>query len=262
MKIMHKKQLLTLCAAMLLMRSGMAQGQSAPKTLLFSGVTWEIRAAGKGGPGPNEWNPNNVWVDKAGMLHLKISCIAGKSAASGEQWQCAELTTRQRFGMGRYQFQVIGRIDRLDRNVVLGLFDYPTPDVGVDGTNEIDIEFARWGNPVGANGSYTIYPSAGKRAEEATHPFTFKLEGAEQDAYTTHRFDRASDKITLQSLYGHRDDDQNEFARWTFAPADKRALPQQPIPIHLNLWLFRGQPPVDNKEVEIILKAFTFTPAK
>ena len=54
-------------------------------------------------------------------------------------------------GFGRYQFQVIGRIDQLDPNVVLGLFKYPTPDVGPDGTNEIDIEFAQWGRATANN---------------------------------------------------------------------------------------------------------------
>jgi hypothetical protein len=43
-------------------------------------------------------------------------------------------------GFGRYQFWIEGRVDRLDPNVVLGLLNYPTPDVGPDATNEIDID--------------------------------------------------------------------------------------------------------------------------
>src|SRR5207237_76888 len=100
--------------------------------LRFSDLDWVIRSAGTGGPGPNRWDPKNVWVDPDGRLHMKISHV-------GDEWRCAELNTRRRLGFGRYQFQVIGRIDRLDRSVVLGLFDYPTPDVGKDGTNEIDV---------------------------------------------------------------------------------------------------------------------------
>ena len=42
--------------------------------------------------------------------------------------------------------QVNGRLDQLDDNVTLGLFSYPTGDVGPDGTHEIDLEFARWGD--------------------------------------------------------------------------------------------------------------------
>jgi len=37
--------------------------------------------------------------------------------------------------------------ERFDRNVVLGLFLYgPAAGIGGDGTNEIDIEYAFWGN--------------------------------------------------------------------------------------------------------------------
>jgi hypothetical protein len=44
-----------------------------------------------------------------------------------------------------HQFWVFGRIDKLDPNVVFGLFGYPIANVEPDGTHEIDIEFAKWG---------------------------------------------------------------------------------------------------------------------
>lgn len=41
-------------------------GRAAPlppaTTLQFSGYTWEVRS-GEGGPGPNHWSAQNVWVD-------------------------------------------------------------------------------------------------------------------------------------------------------------------------------------------------------
>ncbi len=269
---MATKRLLILCGALLVsgsvarMSGNRAGAQEAVKTLRVFGLTWEVRATGSGGPGPNQWNPNNVRVDKAGRLHLKITRAAGKTTSVPARWECAELTSKETFGMGRYQFQVIGRIDRLDRNVVLGLFDYPTPEVGGDGTNEIDIEFARWGNPKWPNGNYTVYPAAGKIAPDASHTFDFKLGDADPSAsaYTTHNFIREPDKVTLQSLAGPRTDadGKNEIAYWTFAPSDKRAVPQQRLPVHLNLWLFHGAPPSDSKEVEIVITSFSFTPAK
>ena len=252
-----------LCCSLMLLGlpdSGGAQTQQT-KTLKFSGQEWDVRGTGKGGPGPNQWNPKNVWVDKAGMLHLKITRTVSKTNPAQTEWQCAELTSKERFGMGRYQFQVIGRIDRLDHNVVLGLFDYPTPEVGIDGTNEIDIEFARWGNPKWPNGNYTIYPSVGERGKNDSHTFTYVLEGKDKDAYTTHRFTREADKVTLQSLHGHRNDDQEQIAQWVYLPPDKRLIPQQPLPVHINLWLFQGKVPSDGREVEIVIKAFAFTPA-
>ena len=223
------------------------------KTLTFGGYTWEVRPSGKGGPGPNVWNPQNVWMDKAG-LHLKIS-RSGKGPKT--EWQCAELSTTQSLGFGTYEFQIIGPIDQFDRQIVLGLFDYPTPEVGPDGTNEIDIEFAHWGHADTPIGNYTIYPASGKRGPGDSHTFSFTLKGD----YTTHRFARTADKVSLQSLHGHRNDNANEIADWVYAPLDKRLIPQAPLPVHINLWLFQGKAPSDGKEVLITIKKFTFTPA-
>jgi hypothetical protein len=111
---------------------------SQAKTIRFSGYDWIVRPSGTGGPGPNQWDENNVWVDGSGYLHLKLSQRAGR-------WYCSEVYTKDRLAFGSYQFWVIGHVDKLDQNVVFGLFSYPTPDVGPDGTNELDIEFAKWG---------------------------------------------------------------------------------------------------------------------
>jgi hypothetical protein len=127
------------------------------KTINFSGFQWNVKPTGLAPPppppprgrGPNMWDDGNAQVDDKGYLHLKIT-------AGDPKWHCVELTTRQRLGFGRYQFQVIGRIDKFDPNVVLGLFNYPTPDVGQDGTNEIDIEFAQFRPPL--NADYVVLP--------------------------------------------------------------------------------------------------------
>jgi len=129
-----------------------ANASSPAKTLRFAGYDWVAKSATHEGPGPNNWNENNVWVDQGGYLHLKLT-------KQGDRWYCAEVLTKDRLGFGRYQFWVVGRLDRLDPNVVLGLFNYPTPDVGPDGTNEIDIEFAQWGKPEAPIGNYTVWPA-------------------------------------------------------------------------------------------------------
>src|ERR1051326_8758787 len=134
-------------AGLLLLTLGFS---ASAKDLEFAGYTWTVRS-GRGGPGPNTWDENNVWLDAAADLHLKISQREGK-------WSCAEVTLRKRLGFGRYQFQVVSRLDQLDDNVVLGLFNYPTGDLGADATHEIDIEFARWGNDKNPRGNYTVWP--------------------------------------------------------------------------------------------------------
>lgn len=222
--------------------------KAQPIYLSFAGYTWEVRS-GYGGPGPNYWEPANAWVDEQGHLHLRLDQQAG-------QWRCAEVTLTTALGFGRYQFYVEGPLDTLDPNVVLGLFDYPTPDIGPDGTNEIDIEFARWGNASNPPGNYSVWP-AQDGLPYRTHPFNFALQGA----YTTQRFIRQSQSVRFQSLHGHRNDNANQFTSWLFRPRDpQRRIPQAPLPVHLNLWLFQGQAPQNNQPVEIVIHAFTFTP--
>jgi len=232
------------------MVSAPAAPQVNAQVIRFSGYDWEVRAVGLGGPGPNHWDPSNVRVDTQGRLHLKLTHRNGA-------WRCAEVTTLRSLGFGRYQFQVTGALDRLDPNVVLGLFNYPAPGAGPDGTNEIDIEYSRWGDPASLPASETIYPAhEGVKPASVTHEFTMPPDLSD----TTQRFDWHKDRIAFQSLRGHRDDNQDEYAHWAFRPADRQRLPQQPLPVHINLWLVRGKAPQDGKEVEVIVNRFSFTP--
>jgi len=116
----------------------LAAASAKATTLRFSGYDWTVKAGNGLGPGPCNWSDSNAWVDSDGALHLKLTKVGGT-------WYCAEIESVQRFGFGEYQFWVEGAIDALDPNVVLGLFNYPPPAVGPDGTNEIDVELARWG---------------------------------------------------------------------------------------------------------------------
>ena len=74
------------------------------RTIEFSGYQWEVRPSGIGGPGPNNWDENNVSVDSHGYLHLKLNQRDG-------EWYCSEVYLPQAFGFGFYQFSVIGRVD-------------------------------------------------------------------------------------------------------------------------------------------------------
>ncbi len=213
--------------------------QAAP-TLHFSGYDWNVKE-GFWGPGPNNWDARNAFVDEQGRLHLKLTQHDGK-------WYGAEIVLQQRLGFGRYQWQVAGQLDQLDANVVLGLFNYTVPEAGPDGTNEIDIEFARWGKAANPFGNFSVWP-AQKGAVAGSHRFN----DPQHDNLTTHEFNWSADRVSFASSIG--------AASFVFAPPDpQRSIPQQPLPVHLNLWLFRGQPPANGQEVEIIIPAFHFTP--
>jgi hypothetical protein len=218
-------------------------------TIEFSGYRWIAKSGDRVGPGPNSWDENNVWVDQDGRLHLALT-------RRKTHWYCAEVSTLARLGFGRYEFWVSGPIDKLDANVVFGLFSYPTGDIGADGTHEIDIEFARWGKPRMPIGNYTVWPARQglQRAHEST---AVELDGRASG----HRFVRAPTTVKFQSLRGHDGDDQNEVAGWLYKPTDPQSfISQEPMPIHMNLWLFNGYPPADRKEIELIVDHFRFIP--
>jgi len=222
------------------------------KILKFSGYDWLVRPDETDMPGPdkpNNWRSNNVWVDEDGLLHLKITQENGK-------WYCAEIHTTKNLGFGKYQFHVIGRIDLFDPNIVLGLFNFEEGVPG-NGKNEIDIEIARWGKPGKPNGHFTVWPSVGG-LERTEHDFSFSLNGT----YTTHRFVWTSEKVDFQSLHDHTNNDEFQIAAWSYQrDVSSKKIPQQPLRVHINLWLYDGKPPIDKKEVEVIIKSFQFTPA-
>ena len=105
------------------------------RTISFSGYEWTVRNTnGKQGPGPNYFRDSSISVDNKGYLHLWIK----KNPATG-RWECAEITSKLSFEYGTYQFVVEGPIDKFDKNIVLGLFNYS----GNNGLDEMDIEIAR-----------------------------------------------------------------------------------------------------------------------
>lgn len=238
MRGLRQALLMPLCLVLLL-----AAAVCDAKTLYFGGKQWQVRANGNGGPGPNRWSEKNAWVDGFGQLHLKISEWQGT-------WFCAEVYTLEPLGFGQYQWFVVSRLDQLDRNVVLGLFPYSGPD----GQNEIDIEIARWGNAAGNPGNFTVYPArSGIPYTTATFPFT--LSGT----HTTHRFDWRSSNVAFRMQHGHRWDEKGVIANWDYRPEKPlNRIPQVPLPLHLNLWLHKGNPPSDGKPVEVIIKSFSY----
>jgi hypothetical protein len=223
-----------------------AEAKARATTVQFSGYTWTIRNTGSAseGPGPNVFSGSNAWVDANGWLHLKIS----KNTTTGK-WNCAEIYSTQNFGYGTYQWQVEGAIGSLDKNIVLGLFNYS----GNDGYDEMDIEFARWGNSSWPNLNYTVWPATSGYSDWS-YTKNFSLSGT----YTTHRFTRSASSVVFKSLGGFYNDDTNLFASATCTTANT-SISTLGMPVHMNLWLFDGNAPSDGKEVEIIIHSFTYT---
>jgi hypothetical protein len=216
------------------------EGLSSTRTISWAGYQWAIRS-GNGLPGPNNWSANNVFVDASGYLHLKITNVSGT-------WYSAELSTTNSLGFGTYQWQIDAPLDRLDRNVVVGLFPY----LGPSGTNEIDIEYSRWGSATNDNLWWTVYPNSGTTIGRAHFPFS--LTGT----YTTSRFTWNPTSVAFWLMGGFQPigTTGNIIDSWTY-PSTTTNIPQHAMPLHINLWLYKGHPPSDGRPVEIVIKSFS-----
>ncbi len=216
----------------------------------WQSLRWDIRATGTGGPGPNRWDARNVQVDLAGDLRLGL-------VKRGGLWTCAELSTQQKIGFGTYDFDLIARPDKFVPQLVLGIFPYTLPEVGPDTTNEIDIEFARWGDPKNPVGNFTVWPSVKEPGlEQTSHTFPVVLSGD----YTSHRFVWTPTEVRFESRHGHGGAGEL-ISSWRFAPSEPlKRIPQKLLPLHLNLWLFAGKAPSDNRPVEVVFRRFKYTP--
>lgn len=228
--------------------SSSATSPNADKTLKFGGYTWIIKSGTAIGPGPNTWGEKNAWVDDTGLLHLKLSYDKATS-----KWLCAGITSTTAMGYGTYQWQVQGPLSTLDKNVVAGLFHYSGPD----GYNELDVEFARWGDAAKSNVNYSVYPAQGSTGKEKHETAEWAQSGG---TASTHRYVWSENSVVFKSMNGFYNDDTNMFFTHTFS-AQETAIPNVKIPVKMNLWCFRGMVPSDGKEVEIVIRSFKFTPA-
>ncbi len=138
----------------------------------------------------------------------------------------------------------------------MGLFTYG----GADGTNEIDIEVAKWGRtePEASNFFYTIYPHTLGAAKPVSSGTRISLQGT----YTTHQFIWSPDKVLFQSQGGFMNSpNQNTFYSYETTISFTSAMPHISAPLHMNLWCFQGRPPTNGEEVEIIIHDFKYTKA-
>lgn len=222
---------------------------AAASTLSFAGYTWNVREnTVLQGPGPNYFSAANAWVDASGHLHLKLA----KNPTNG-RWECAEVILNQSLGYGTYQWKIEGPINNFDKNVVFGMFNYS----GNDRFDEQDIEISKWGKQGNKNVlNYTVWPETGSTLEHVEVVYPLPRSGT---STTTHRFTRTSNSIVFKSMIGFQDDDTNLFATksWTNPPASISTLS---MPIYMNLWAFRGVPPSDGRDIEMIIHDFKFTP--
>jgi endo-1,3-1,4-beta-glycanase ExoK len=114
--------------------------------ITWKGVDWVVYPAGKSQPGPNTWDPNGVYVDPQGKMHLTIHKV-------GSTWKACGIDSAKKFRYGTYTWTLdTPTLQNLDKNVVLGLFTY------LNDHTEQDIEFSRWGSNNNNLLSFSVQP--------------------------------------------------------------------------------------------------------
>jgi hypothetical protein len=132
---------------------GVSPGQEKSSSYFidFSGFTWRVRwkPSDRGGTS-SPYNPDNVYVDQTGALHLRI-------VNRNQQWTCSEITLTQSLGYGTYSFTVED-ISKLEPSVVFGMFtwDYSTDQ---EYNREFDINISRWGDQQNKNAEFVLQPT-------------------------------------------------------------------------------------------------------
>lgn len=219
----------------------------AHAAIQWKGFSWNVTSGGMAGVADGD--PANVTIDASGRLHLNVK-------KSGDTWTAAELFTTQKLGFGTYQWQIEGPVDTFDKQIVLGLFPYgPAAGIGESGTNEIDIEWARWGYADGTNVGFTNYPVSG--TTKGSKSYKLSLGGS---TASTARFTWTSQFIESAVLKGHQalTSEDGLLAKWKYEPGSPTTnIPQQAMPLGMNLWCFDA-PPSDGKNQEIVLVDFQF----
>ncbi len=214
------------------------------REITFAGYRWRVKGDGFFGPGP-QWfadDPDNLWVDAAGELHLTV-----REEAS--TWYSTEVALVDPLGYGDYRFTVRGALQDFDPRTVLGLFLWqygpcwdPTQSWW-NPYNEMDIEFSRFGDSAAPLGHFTVQPYDLSGNGSAFDP-TF---GAYE--ISTHAFRWLPDRVEFRSWRGGPDDESvaTRLHAWTYTGA-QIARPEQPR-VHLNLWSIFGPPATDQESI-------------
>jgi len=191
-------------------------------------------------PGPNYFSdsPDHLWVDSEGRLHLRAA------PAPDGRWYCAEVELALSPGYGMYQFTVDSPLDDLDPNIAFGMFTWS--DDPAENHRELDIEFAVFGQPTPLSGRYTLQPYT-----NADNVYLFR---PPTTSSSVHQFTWTAQRVAFES---YATGATQPVAAHTFVRNVPDAGGER---VHMNLWLDAGQPPTNGQPVEIVVRAFRFTP--
>jgi len=220
------------------------------QTINWSGRQWKVTSGGMAGVAKGD--PANVSIDEKGFLRLRI-------VQRDRKWTASEVFTVDRYGFGTYQWVIEGNVYDMDKSTVLGLFPYgPVHKIGADAEDEIDIEFSKWNNTChGCNADFTVYPATGHRRADGKSAWedNFYVSGGN---LTTARMEWFPDHIVFTLMNGSQPiGETGEVIKTETYSSSAADIPQQAVPVGINLWCFQ-QTPV--KDQAVVIRAFDFVP--
>jgi hypothetical protein len=121
------------------------------RPIKFSGYDWAVRtvASNRGGA-YNLYDPENVYTDPSGALHMKITNKGGR-------WYCAQLALTRSLGYGTYILTVRDS-SQLEPAAVLSMYTFDEWH-GDQYYREMDVEISRWGDAASQNNAqYGVQP--------------------------------------------------------------------------------------------------------
>ena len=209
------------------------------KVLAFSGYEWEARAIPSDRGGANDYDPDNVWTDGDGFLHLKL-------ARRGDRWTSAEVILTRALGYGTYTF-VVRDISGLDPAAVFGMLTWDD-DRAAPTRRELDIEISQWGDLSIPNGQYVLQPyyvpaNVARFAAPAgllTHTIRWEPGRA---VFRTVRGPQSTSGALVA---------QHEFGSGVPTPGSET--------VRMNLYCFRYAPMALKKDVEVVVERFQYLP--
>jgi hypothetical protein len=232
------------------------------RTIQFAGRTWAVKASPSPvGPGGNLFtdDPNDVFVDAQGRLHLKV-------VRRGGQWYSSEVVLLEELGYGTYWFTSESEVDTLDPNLTFGAFTWDPfcDDVTIPEwpNREIDFEDGRWGNagdPTNAQVVVQPYWIGGNLIRYRTPLLAPSLSLTRFFTWRPDRIDFgcatgiespgsfASSNILHQSTYTHD------------PAAGRRVPPAGREQFRFNLWINQGGAPGNQQTAEVIIRDFRFS---
>ncbi len=220
------------------------------QTITWKGHQWRVTNGGMAGVATG--NPANIEIDASGYLHLSIVNREGK-------WSASEIFSTDTAGFGTYQWVIAGNIYDMDKSTVLGLFTYgPAGHLGIDGENEIDIEFSKWNETChGCNADFTVYPSTGNRKKDGVSSWedNFHITG---ETLTTARMQWSADQIVFTVMKGIQPiGTVADVLKTETYRSDRTSIPQAASPVGINFWCFQKTPSTNQS---VVIRDFQFVP--